>query len=101
MINGRLVKELWELTGIGVGKCRQALEKEGTIEGAINYFRKIGDEPNIKGLSECRVDLLDRGSGKVVDTFKSISELESKIPDFYFKYSVRIVSNVGHYSYLK
>lgn len=86
---------------MGLEECKQALEEGKTIEGAINYLRSIGDEPNIEGLSEHRVDILDKDTGKVIDTFKSISELEVKIPNFYFKYHVRIVSKVGHYYYLK
>ncbi|MFP4055464.1 MAG: translation elongation factor Ts [Candidatus Brocadiia bacterium] len=42
-IGAQLVKQLREMTGLGMMKCKQALEQtEGDIEKAVEYLRKQG-----------------------------------------------------------
>ena len=43
VITPSLVKELRDRTGVGMAKCKEALEhSKGNIEEAIAYLRKIG-----------------------------------------------------------
>jgi elongation factor Ts len=48
-ITSGLIKELRERTGVGIGKCKEALEKtNGDMEEAISYLRKIGIATAVK-----------------------------------------------------
>ncbi len=48
-INSAMIKELRERTGVGMGKCKEALEKaQGDMELAIAHLRKIGIASAVK-----------------------------------------------------
>ncbi len=49
MITAENIKELRERTGVGMGKCKQALEEVGgDMEKAIDYLRKMGMASAVK-----------------------------------------------------
>lgn len=92
------IRQLRKLTGCGMILCKEELTKKTTIDEAINHLREIGSEPNIKGLSNARIDILQ--NNKVIAKFNTIEELKSS------KYTslnskIRFVNEVGHYSYTK
>ena len=51
-ISPAVIKELRERTGVGVSKCKEALEKSsGDLDEAINYLRKVGMATAVKKAS--------------------------------------------------
>ncbi len=48
-ISSEMIKELRERTGVGIGKCKEALEKtNGDMEAAIDLLRKMGIATAVK-----------------------------------------------------
>ena len=48
-VTAEMVKELRERTGVGMGKCKEALDKVGgDMEKAIDYLRKTGMASAVK-----------------------------------------------------
>lgn len=48
-ISPTLIKTLRDRTGVGIGKCKEALEKtDGNLEDAISYLRKLGVTSAVK-----------------------------------------------------
>jgi elongation factor Ts len=48
-VTSEMVKELRERTGVGMGKCKEALDKSaGDMEKAIDYLRKLGVASAVK-----------------------------------------------------
>lgn len=48
-ITSEMIKELRERTGVGIGKCKEALEKtNGDLEEAISFLRKMGIATAVK-----------------------------------------------------
>lgn len=47
-INMQMIKELRERTGVGMSKCKDALVRAGSIEGAIEILRKEGMAAAVK-----------------------------------------------------
>lgn len=92
------IRKLRELTGCGMLLCKEALAEKATVSEAIDYLREIGSEPSVNGLSDSRIDVLQKG--ELMATFKTREELEAS------KYTslnsrIRFVNEVGHYSYSK
>lgn len=92
------IRKLRELMGCGMLLCKKALTEKATVSEAIDYLRKIGSEPNINGLSDSRIDVLQKG--ELMATFKTREELDtSQYNNLNSK--IRFVNESGHYSYVK
>lgn len=65
-VTAEMVKELRERTGVGMGKCKEALDKAGgDMEGAIDILRKSGMASAVKKEGrETREGLIGAAEGK-------------------------------------
>ena len=66
-ITADMIKELRERTGVGMGKCKEALVlSEGDMEKAIDHLRKIGMAAGVKKEGrEAKEGLIFAGEDKV------------------------------------
>ena len=88
-----------KITGLGVHECKKILEEYDSIVDAVNDLRKNSDEPQYDGLTEWRVDVLDKNNN-VIFTCKTMNEVRQAgyCP---LNYRIRGVDCVGRYTYVK
>jgi elongation factor Ts len=90
------VKELRERTGVGMGKCKEALDKSGgDMEAAIDYLRKAGMAGAVKKEGrETKEGLIGSGESKdAVSLVEVNSETDFVAQNEKFKDFLRMICN--------
>ena len=92
------VRGLRQITGLGMMECKELLQKFNTVEEIIAYVRSASDEPDKVGFTEQRVDVLK--NGELIASFRDLEETAKNGYSPLF-YKIRVVSELGRYSYVK
>lgn len=98
MITSDMIKELRERTGVGMGKCKEALEQAGgDMEKAIDLLRKAGMASGVKKQGrETKEGIVGIGESKKAMAFVEVnSETDFVAQNEKFKNFVREVADIA------